>query len=485
MLSRCWLICVEGTLVRKATIVLAAGLLLSGCGVSAVSGAESGIDWTSCPDTPADSAVRCGQVSVPVDWSRPGESERLRLRVARLPAAKPDQRIGTLVFNPGGPGGAAASIVSNRQGLEAYFPRSIRDRFDIVGIDPRGVGGSRMLRCGQPAHDPSVTRFPGGDAQTRALAAHNKRFAASCRAGSGELVSHVDTESVARDFDAVRARLGEQKVSFLGLSYGTMLAQSYAELYPHRLRALVLDGVVDRSLGWQRMVRDNTLAAQDGVDRFDTWCAHEPECALHEAGAAETIARLQHDADAGRLTMKRRKVTADEVSDAVNAWLGMASTRPELATALRKARDTGDATGLLTQARFSFPGMYAGYRTIVCQDVPRPEPDALAGQVRTVRELGPALRGVSEFWGIASGCAGWPEPARWTPHPWRVPDDMVRPLLISGAHDVATPRSWAQSVHRQLPGSTLVRWDGDGHTAWLNYPKARQKGIDYLLSHTR
>ncbi|MQA11708.1 MAG: alpha/beta fold hydrolase [Pseudonocardiaceae bacterium] len=472
---------------RKTTIALVAGLLFGAVALLGMAGAGqdevTGSAWRPCAEAPASYPARCATFAVPVDWNNPAAGT-LNLRVARLPAARQDQRIGTLMFNPGGPGGPAASIVADPDAVRAYFPREIRDRFDIVGVDPRGVGGSQALRCGARPHQPEVSRFPRDAGAAAELAVRNARFAASCERDSGSLVTNVDTESVARDLDAVRARLGEERISFVGISYGTMLAQSYAELFPDRLRSLVLDGPVDRSRSWWQLSRDGAAATQDGVRRFSSWCARDSSCALHRAGVLGTVERVLTAADAGRLSANSRKVNAEEVALAVQGALNSGDSHPELARLLRAAARGGDATTLLNWAPFRLPEMYTAHRTIVCQDVPVP-PSAIAelpDEAEHLAELGPTLRGASEFWNIASGCAGWPAPAKWRPHPWSVPADFPATVVLSGAHDVATPRAWAESVHRQLPRSELVRWEGDGHTAWLNDPRARRAAIDHLIA---
>jgi pimeloyl-ACP methyl ester carboxylesterase len=388
------------------------------------------------------------------------------------------------MFNPGGPGAGAADIVARSDWASFFFPPQLLDRFDIVGMDPRGVPGSTPVSCTRPAHDPAVSRFPRTPAGVRRLTRANASFARSCRDATGPLAARLDTVSVARDFDAVRAALGEPEVSFLGISYGTMLAQAYAERYPDRLRAVVLDGVVDRSLPAARLVLDGAAAVQDGLARFAARCRAGAECALKGRDLTAELDRLYDRAGRGQVRALGRNVTAEELRLAVNDGLNSPLADTALATGIRDAADDGDASTLVALARYVAP-VYTGYRVIICQDVPRVRPAALTGLAGAAARRGPALRGTSEFWDIVSGCAGWPEPARWTPHGWRMPA-TVTPLILSGAHDVATPRAWAESVHRRLPGSTLVRWDGDGHAALPMHNRcAMRAAVAYLTDLTR
>lgn len=405
-----------------------------------------------------------------MDWAT-GRG-RVNLRVARLSAAEPSKRIGVLMFNPGGPGTGAAGYLTRPEYAEQYFGKAVLDRFDVVGVDPRGVAGSQPVDCGLPAHDSAVDRFPDDEAGVRDLVRANRAFARSCR---GPLAEHLDTVSVARDLDAVRAALGERQVSFLGVSYGTMVGRAYAELFPHRLRALALDAVVDRSLPTSRLVVDDAKAVQDGVEHFAGWCA--TSCGLDVPAVLSEVLDL---ADRGGLKAGQTAVTTREVQMGVNAFLQSPLLYPELARALAAARQ-GDGTALHETGMHADPVAYRLYRSIICQDIDTAGFTArLPSLVHQVRAVAPALRGYSEFWDIASGCAG--VPARWRPHPWSGAG-LPPVLLVSGAHDVATPRAWAENTRRQLPNSRLLRWQGAGHSAWqLNNRCATDATVDYLIT---
>ncbi|MBM7788586.1 alpha/beta hydrolase [Tenggerimyces flavus] len=453
---------------RRFGAVLVAVVLVSGLFGAGV--AEAGaVSWSPCEGAPAGHPVECATLTVPADWSTGTGS--VALRVSRLRATSPERRVGVLMFNPGGPGTGAAGYLMAPQYARAYFGPEVLARFDVVGVDPRGVGGSTPVSCAVPADDPSVDRFPSSAAGVRALVRSNVAFARSC-----DHAEQLDTASVARDLDAVRAALGERQLSFLGVSYGTMLGRAYAELFPHRLRALALDAIVDRSLPVSRLVADDAAAVQDGVEHFASWCASS-SCGVDVLPALHSVLA---SADRGELLAGDRPVTAYQVSAGVNAHLQSPLLYPALATALRAALAL-DGSGLVGLG--ADPLGSAMYRTIVCQDFDtRAFTAQLPGLARRVQRAGPALRGYSEFWDIASGCAGWPVAAAWRPHRW--PHlDLPPALLLSGAHDVATPRRWAERTRRQLPESTLLRWSEAGHSAWhLNSECATQATIAYLLT---
>ncbi|WP_073479838.1 alpha/beta hydrolase [Streptoalloteichus hindustanus] len=428
--------------------------------------------------------VRCTRIGVPVDWSTKDSPARVDLRVAKVTASRPEARVGVLLFNPGGPGASAASLLTDPAVFADYFPTDLRERFDIVGVDPRGVGGSQPISCAQPPDDPAATRFPTTARQAGQLVVANARFALSCLDKAGALIRHVGTESVARDLDHVRSRLGEERISFLGVSYGTMVAQSYAELFPHRLRALALDGVVDRAQPWRQAIEVNASAVEDGVSRFVAWCAATPTCALHGQDVRGAISRALARADVSPLPAGDRTLNAELLATALNAAISSPGFFSFAAKGLRAIVDRGDATTLLPFSPYNdLPGR-AVYRAIACQGVTPPQrADELVEATRLSRKLSPTLRGASDGWDILSGCAGWPIPTSWRPHGWRVPSDFPRALLLSGSHDVSTPRPWAENVHRQIPNSVLLRWDGDGHTAWLggHSPQAKQAAARYLV----
>ncbi|MGH3545449.1 MAG: hypothetical protein ACRDPW_05945 [Mycobacteriales bacterium] len=170
---------------------------------TAARAAPASLDWRPCEGEPAESRSRCAQIAVPIDWENP-DSAQVNVQFARLSAAKPEQRIGVLFFNPGGPGGSAADIAAKPEFGEFFFPPQLRDRFDIVGIDPRGIGRSQQIRCSGAPHQPWVSRFPADANQATELERSNAQFGDSCIQGSGELARHLDTVSAAKDLDAVR-----------------------------------------------------------------------------------------------------------------------------------------------------------------------------------------------------------------------------------------------------------------------------------------
>src|SRR4051794_17247945 len=232
-----------------------------------------GLTWKPCP---GDAAARCATLSVPVDWSGP-YSAKVNLAVAMEPATDRAHRIGSLIVNPGGPGVSGYDFAL---GAASFFSPAVRARFDIVGYDPRGVGRSNPIRCDAALIAAAPTPLITNQAQYDATVAYNRKRDADCRRRSGPVYDHADTLSGVRDLEALRAALGEPKISFYGASYGTLLGAQYAQAYPDRVRALVLDSVMDHSAGLDEFLGTETDAVQDMFGQFVAWCAADATCPL-------------------------------------------------------------------------------------------------------------------------------------------------------------------------------------------------------------
>jgi pimeloyl-ACP methyl ester carboxylesterase len=206
-----------------STALLATVLLIIGGIQASAEPSQSGfkIAWSACEKSPQ---TQCGTLKVPLDWSRPSGAT-ISLAVARRPAKDPQHRVGTLFFNPGGPGDGAAKYIVM---AETIFTPTLIERFDLVGMDPRGMENSSQVRCTLPVITPETTLFPKTEQQFQQLVKHNREVGLNCLNKAGDLVRHMDTVSVARDHEALRLALRENKINWLGISYGTQLAANYA-----------------------------------------------------------------------------------------------------------------------------------------------------------------------------------------------------------------------------------------------------------------
>ncbi|MCS7484182.1 alpha/beta hydrolase [Umezawaea endophytica] len=439
-------------------------VVVLGAGGAGVATASPGVGWASCGEHGAECAV----VRVPLDWGRPG-GERISLAVSRVSAADPARRIGVLFFNPGGPGGPGAGFVRDEPEL---FPRELRERFDIVGVDPRGVGESvPAIACELPPMGAAVDQFPESREGFDRLVAYNREVAEGCRRATGPLIDHVDTVSAARDFDVVRAVLGESRVSWLGLSYGTLLGATYARMFPDRVRAAVLDGAVDHAVGSRRLALDEAVVFEEVFGLFTGWCAADPACALHgrdvEAGFRELMARPPSG------------TTTAQIGYGTYSGLVIRAQWPAVAEILARAFD-GDGSP------FARVGSDAAYRVIGCHDFPSSARryEDLARRMAEVRRLAPVTRGYVEGWDVQAGCAGWPVRAA---NPWGpvVVRGVPRVLVVSGSHDPATPHVWGVGLAARIEGARLLAWDGVGHTAFFNDESVLRAEVEHLTGGGR
>ena len=244
--------------------------------------------WVTC-----DKVFRCARLLVPFDYSRPAW-RRFSLPVIELPASHPAERIGALLVNPGGPGGSGVAYALQARSAIAA---AVRARFDIVGFDPRGVGGSEpAVHClTGPQLDTyfATDDMPTSAAQDGPIVAESRLLARGCERDSGALLRYVGTENAARDMDVLRAALGQAKLTYLGKSYGTYLGTWYARLFPSHVRALVLDGAIDPASSGLSMNAVQAQGFEVALRAFVANCEAAAGCPLGHAGVAAGLARIQ------------------------------------------------------------------------------------------------------------------------------------------------------------------------------------------------
>jgi pimeloyl-ACP methyl ester carboxylesterase len=464
--------------VRRAAVALAALVcaLIPAVGTSAAAAAPGSIDWQPC----GKHGVLCSSLRVPLDWAHP-DGRQISVGLTELPPADPAHSRGVLFFNPGGPGGGTRQIL--REYADLWFPAAIRRNFEIVGVDPRGVSpSSPSIRCTLPLRDREITTTPSTKAGYLRLLGYERRVGRGCLRRTGPLLKHDDTVSAARDFDAVREALGVEKVSWFGVSYGTILGATYAHLFPSHVRAAVLDGAVDHTVGTTRLALDEARSANGEFGAFARWCADAEECALHGRDPAALFRSLLADAQQGPIPAKGIPggATADNIGYGTYELLSMRHLWPRLAAGIAAATAPHpDASGL---ARFGAP-QNASYRATTCLDFPSDihgysQFEALLGKLwRAAPITGPYVEG----WQVAISCMAWPVPAN---NPWGpVPVSGTPPILVvGGTHDPATPEVWARGLARQIAGSRLLIWKGSGHTGYFNDAKVKALEVAYLLS---
>jgi pimeloyl-ACP methyl ester carboxylesterase len=429
------------------------------------------IDWQSC-----DHGFECGTLKVPVDYEHPDGGD-LSLTAVRRPAdaAGGQQRLGSLLLNPGGPGGSAVSYVESVAG--SYQP-VVRAAYDLVGLDPRGVGRSSPVSClsgDRMDAFAAVDTTPADQARTDQLVAADKEFAAACEQHSGALLGHVSTVEAARDMDVLRALLGDERLNYVGKSYGTLLGATYAGLFPSRVGRMVLDGAMDPSLDALTGNRTQAGGFETAWGSFAKDCVSRADCPV---GSTEQQAGQQLDAlldsldgkplpaDSGRPLTRALAVTG--VIQAMYAeflW-------PQLRSALAAAK-SGDGKPLLhlsdsyyeRSADGGYPNLMFANMAVNCLDLPAPfsSPADVAAAVPAFRQASPHF-GRDMAW-MALTCGYWPVRATGAPHTVRAAG--AAPIVVVGTvRDPATPYAWARSLAGQLESGRLVTYEGDGHTAY-------------------
>jgi pimeloyl-ACP methyl ester carboxylesterase len=484
----------------SGTVIAVAGLLLTACttgsaGHSAAASSPSSLSALPSTDASDSTALKpyyeqklkwrdcgtadfqCSTMKVPLDYAAPSTATDLKLAVARKKASGPGSRLGSLLVNPGGPGGSAIDYL---QYAALGYPAPVTSRYDMAAVDPRGVARSEPVKC---LSDKAMDAFaatdvtPDNTAEQNALVQADKAFAAGCQQRSGQLLKHVSTVESARDMDVFRALLGDKKLTYVGKSYGTLLGATYAGLFPSRVGRLVLDGAVDPSVSALESSRAQAGGFETAFSAFARDCVRRAACPLGTTGADDAGKRLDaffKDLDAKPLpTGTSRKLTEALGTTGVISAMYDQAMWPTLRDALTKAEKKGDGSGLLSLSdsyyERSSNGRYSNLMyanaAVNCLDLP----PALSGPGDVKRALASFARSSPHFganlaWSSLI-CGYWPVAPTGTAH--RITASGAAPILVVGTtRDPATPYAWAQSLAEQLDSGTLLTYDGDGHTAY-------------------
>jgi pimeloyl-ACP methyl ester carboxylesterase len=461
--------------VRLAALVTAIGTLVvpAACGPASVAPERSPsqrVAWNSCYESAKK--LECARVAVPLNWQRPDAGE-IELAVIRHRASRPRERIGSLFFNWGGPGVAGVPKVRD---MAAELDAMGRGRFDVVSWDPRGTGGSDHIVCFNTAQ--SRKNFWGRDWSIPTTTAESIRylpktveFVKRCTLLSGELLAHISTADTVRDLDYLRQLVGDSQLNYRGVSYGTFIGQTYANMFPRRIRTMVLDGVVD-PIGFTNGTAENiakSIAEADLVfDKFQSLCqsAGRPRCDLAGNGPVaprvrRLLARLRH-APIGKLTYGDALIVL---------WLGLGAPKqwPELATDLDKAA-RGDGSALESSARdvkaFLQPALDSAVG-LQCADKPFPPRPGPEEWPKTIGELSDVslISGPVNGWLLWAPCASWlvRSTDRYT-GPWNA-FTKNRILVIGTQFDPNTAYENAVRAASRLGNAVLLTHDGYGHTS--------------------
>ena len=456
--------------------------------------ARARIVWRGCGER-----LQCARVRVPLDWARP-DGPKITLAVIRYLASGADRRIGSLFVNFGGPG---SSGVAGVRTVGATLDALGQGRFDVVSWDPRGAGASTHVRCFADARSQARFWERGWSLPTTKLAAQRwvaktVVFAKHCAALSGALLAHVSTADTARDLDYLRRLVGDRQLTYLGISYGTLLGQTYANLFPDRVRAMVLDGVVDPVAG----TSGTEAALADGIAdtdlvfaKFQALCqrAGPARCALAGGGpvarrVSRLVARLRRGPIPAPSAAPPRQLSYGDLLLALFGMLPTPAQWPQLADGLAQAA-SGDGSALETGLQQAKPSVESGLVAAValqCADEPPPRqgPHAWPTVIDRLTRIS-KIDGPVDGWLFWAPCASWSVASahRYT-GPWNA--STPNPILISDTRfDPNTPFADARRAARRLPNAVLLTQDGYGHTI-INDPSqcVDQAASTYLVHLT-
>jgi pimeloyl-ACP methyl ester carboxylesterase len=411
------------------------------------------LEWTEC-----GGRVKCARLEVPLDYAELS-GRKISLSVDLVPARQPDRRIGSLLINPGGPGASGLSFAS---GIK--LDDEILDRFDIVGFDPRGVGESTPLRCG----DKTIPVFreadsePDDAAEQAVLDSTAKAVADDCGANAGDLLPYVGTDSVARDMETIRLALGEERISFYGASYGTLIGLRYLALFPKSVRAMVLDGVVDPTQDFSGFLRAQTIAFEAALNKVFDACPGGDGCPPGGARAA-------YDELAARVETKPISTRGENLLGPAELPVAALIPTYDVKTASIFYRGLTEALGgdaTILESLFSSyerSANYPVYAAVECTDSPHPVGSG-AYQAFASELIGLSPRVGGAVANELLPCAFWPAPVKDITGPVVAPEGP--PVLVVGATgDAATPFQQAVTVASTLAHGRLLTFDGAGHTA--------------------
>ena len=494
--------------------VIAAALALSGCLYAAipVEGSQptgpgptaapdvSGIDedlipfysqvleWSSCGG-PFD----CTTVTAPLDWQNPTQGE-IELAVIRKQADS-GQPQGSLLTNPGGPGASGVGFI--RDSVSFAVGADLQDAFDVIGFDPRGVGESTAVQCFDPGDmDKYLFDIPanrrGTDAWRDELLAADKIFGQACEANSNGILKFINTEFAARDMDLLRAVLGDQKLNYLGYSYGTFLGATYAKLYPERVGRLVLDGAIDPSVSGADVSVTQAAGFESALRAYMADCLVTDGCPFAgtvDEAMADLGSLFQRVDSRPMVGSDGRKLGGDTMLTAIVTPLYSQESWPSL-TSMLTATLEGDPNPGLQLADFYYDRVdgeyldnsYEAFSAYNCMDYPddsTPEQEK-ANDARIQKEA-PTI---AAYWDSPDGCSVWPYPPTGIRE--KIAAEGADPIVVVGTtNDPATPYQWSVALAEQLSSGVLVTRVGEGHTGYNKGNSCVDEAVEnYLLDGT-
>jgi len=414
----------------------------------------------------------CATVTVPMDYNQP-DGKTIQIAMKKR-AADGDSR-GPLFINPGGPGGSGIQLVER---AEQRFSKELLAGYDVVGFDPRGVGSSTPIECGDAQLTATDKPQPGEFFETWAAnyLTQVREVREQCEAHSEPgLLDHMNTVSVAKDLDVLRAISGEKSLNYLGFSYGTELGYTYAELFPHNTGRLVLDGAVDSTISHQDFDLDRAEGYENALHSYVQACLEGKAgdtCPLtgDVKHGVQQIRDLIASADASPLKTSDPdvKITGAQLKEAIKGYLHVGQWQ-QLTTTLTSItqKDVSGIAEVVKQTNQSSKvSDVATTLAISCQDRPsQGDIEAWKGQYQQAQELSPTFGPKTLNFDMT--CAAWGHYSASDPIPQDVHAEGAPPILVVGATgDPATPYHWSEALAEQLDSGHLLTWEGNAHGAY-------------------
>jgi pimeloyl-ACP methyl ester carboxylesterase len=487
---------VAGMALAVVLVLAAVAVLVRATGASSPPGGLPGIpvpslSWTDCANR--DNGLQCATAQVPRDY-RDLASGFLSLNLKRHRATDSAHRIGSLFVNPGGPGGSGADFVS---AVVSKLPAEVASRFDVVGFDPRGVAGSGHVTCltaqetQQAWAEASASVQPGAFERGQQAA---EQFNAACQMRSGDLLPYIGTEYVARDLDLLRAAVGDNKLNYFGVSFGTFIGTVYANLFPTRIRVMALDGAYPPDAYANNPYKydySQYVALEEALQRFLDWCAHSPDCPFGHGGPVATYDALVSNLDDNPVRDADGNVLANGATLTYRVMFALNGGRPSWRGIAKDLNAAQQRNGSYLDSIGSMADFFAANVSVECADRVYPPskqllPSRLALAIAAAPRTGPvAAYGPPGYdQSHANACQQWPatRASRYA-GPWNAHGSA--PILVVGTTgDPDTPYQDAVTLATTLENGHLLTFVGEGHSGFAHSPCTRAAEVVYLVDLT-
>ncbi|MFF0219155.1 alpha/beta hydrolase [Streptomyces vinaceus] len=442
--------------------------------------------WQRCQsDEPTPESFECATLKVPLDYQKP-DGPTIDLAISRLKSTNPDKRRGVLLINPGGPGAPALDHPLNL--VERGIPKEVQEQYDLIGFDPRGVGKSSPITCGLTTPEEKNTDRPYRPETFDSDITWAKVFADKCRQNAGAQLPYITTRNTARDMDTIRTVLGENKISYLGASYGTYLGAVYTQMFPDRTDRFVLDSGVDPARAWRGMQQTWATEAEPAFARWTQWAAeHDKEYGLGDSpqAVADTFWQLVEHAErepidmgvpwtAAKIRSAMRQLAFTPSPPGAYLLMGLKAAaegkplpseinRPETKKLLDSINPTTSSPAAAGDGQSPADNVDAVMWAVQCGDTQWPtEPGQYAQDAARDKKAHPL------YGDIASNiqpCAFWDKPTE----PATPMNQQANVLIVQNQWDAQTPLVSGQGLNHALKGSRMITvTGGQGH---ILYPR--------------